>query len=138
MTYERLEQYRTIKRQIELHNSDTDISFLSGVDTSKPSVQSGKTSDTTADLAIALCEEITEQEYKDLCEEFKLLHNYIHNISDLLVREIAKLKFKKGYSYDVIADIVGYESSTVQKKLTRYIKAHLNFQENQENPLQCL
>ena len=39
MTYERLEQYRTIKRQIELHNRDKDISFLSGVDTSKPSVE---------------------------------------------------------------------------------------------------
>ncbi len=124
MTYERLEQYRTIKRQIELHNSDKDISFLSGVDTSKPSVQNSKISDTTADLAIALCEEITDQEYKELCEEFRLLHNYIYNISDLLVREIAKLKFKKGYNYDEISDIVGYESSTVQKKLSTYLKSH--------------
>lgn len=124
MTYERLEQYRTIKRQIELHNSDNDISFLSGVDTSKPSVQSGKTSDTTADLAIALCEEITEQEYKDLCEEFRLLNKFIYGIKDLSIREIAKLKFIKGYTYDEIADIVGYESSTIQKKLTGYIKNH--------------
>ncbi|MCI9641253.1 MAG: sigma-70 family RNA polymerase sigma factor [Eubacterium sp.] len=124
MTYERLEQYRTIKRQIELHNRDKDISFLSGVDTSKPSVQSGKTSDTTADLAIALCEEITEQEYKELCEEFRLLNKFIYGIEDLSIREIAKLKFIKGYTYDEIADIVGYESSTIQKKLTRYIKNH--------------
>ncbi len=124
MTYERLEQYRTIKRQIELHNSDNDISFLSGVDTSKPSVQSGKTSDTTADLAMALCEEITEQEYKELCEEFRLLNKFIYGIEDLSVREIAKLKFIKGYTYDEIADVVGYESSTIQKKLTGYIKNH--------------
>lgn len=124
MTYERLEQYRTIKRQIELHNRDKDISFLSGVDTSKPSVQSGKTSDTTADLAIALCEEITEQEYKELCEEFRLLNKFIYGIEDLSVREIAKLKFIKGYTYDEIADVVGYESSTIQKKLTGYIKNH--------------
>lgn len=124
MTYERLEQYRTIKRQIELHNSDNDISFLSGVDTSKPSVQSGKTSDTTADLAIALCEEITEQEYKELCEEFRLLNKFIYGIEDLSVREIAKLKFIEGYTYDEIADVVGYESSTVQKKLSGYLKSH--------------
>ncbi|MDE6469754.1 MAG: hypothetical protein K2L19_01855 [Eubacterium sp.] len=36
MTLERLEQYRTIKRQIELHDSGDDISFFSAVDTSKP------------------------------------------------------------------------------------------------------
>ncbi len=123
MTYERLEQYRTIKRQIELHNRDKDISFLSGVDTSKPSVQSGKTSDTTADLAIALCEEITEQEYKELCEEFRLLNKFIYGIEDLSVREIAKLKFIKGYTYDEIADVVGYESSTIQKA-NRIYKNH--------------
>ena len=76
---------------------------------------SGKTSDTTADLAIALCEEITEQEYKELCEEFRLLNKFIYGIEDLSVREIAKLKFIKGYTYDEIADVVGYESSTIQK-----------------------
>lgn len=121
MTYERLEQYRTIKRQIELHNSDNDISFLSGVDTSKPSVQSGKTSDTTADLAMALCEEITEQEYKELCEEFRLLNKFIYGIEDLSVREIAKLKFISGYTYERIAEIVNFDVTTVSRKLKNYI-----------------
>ena len=121
MTYERLEQYRTIKRQIELHNRDKDISFLSGVDTSKPSVQSGKTSDTTADLAIALCEEITEQEYKELCEEFRLLNKFIYGIEDLSVREIAKLKFIGGYKYEQIAEIVHFDVTTVSRKLKNYI-----------------
>ena len=121
MTYERLEQYRTIKRQIELHNSDKDISFLSGVDTSKPSVQSGKTSDTTADLAIALCEEITEQEYRDLCEEFRLLNEFIYGIADLTIREIAKLKFIKGYTYEQIAEKVHFDVTTVSRKLKNYI-----------------
>ena len=122
MTYERLEQYRTIKRQIELHNSDNDISFLSGVDTSKPAVQSGKTSDTTADIAIALCEEITEQEYKELCEEFRLLNKFIYGIEDLSVREIAKLKFIKGYTYEQISERINYQPQSIQRKLSSYIK----------------
>lgn len=122
MTIERLEQYRTIKRQIELHNSDTDISFLSGVDTSKPSVQSGKTSDTTADLAIALCEEITEQEYNDLCKEFRVLNEFIYGIEDLSVREIAKLKFIKGYTYEEISEQINYQSQSIQRKLSSYIR----------------
>ncbi len=122
MTYERLEQYRTIKRQIELHNSENDISFLSGVDTTKPSVQSGKTSDTTADLAMALCEEITEQEYKDLCEEFRLLNEFIYGIEDLSIREIAKLKFIKGYTYEQISEKINYQPQSIQRKLSSYIK----------------
>ena len=68
MTIERLEQYRTIKRQIELHDKGDDISFLSAVDTSKPSVQNNKISDTRSALAIKLCEQITEKEYQELCK----------------------------------------------------------------------
>lgn len=124
MTFERLEQYRTLKRQIELHNKSDNISFLNAVDTSKPSVQNNKISDTTADMAIALCEEITEQEYAELCEEFHKLHKYIHNISNLLVREIAKLKFIEGKTFEEISADINYEPSTIQKKLSKYIKSH--------------
>lgn len=124
MTFERLDQYRTIKRQIERHNKSDNISFLSAVDTSKPSVQNNKISDATADMAIALCEEITEQEYAELCEEFQKLHKYIYSIGDLSIREIAKLKFIEGMTFPEIAEETNYEQSTIQKKLSKYIKSH--------------
>ncbi len=121
MTIKRLEQYRTIKRQIELHNESDSISFLNAVDTSKPSVQNNKISDTVADAAIALCEKITEQEYAELCDEFQKLHKYIYNIKSLLIREIAKLKFIEGKTFEEISDVINYDPSTIQKKLSKYI-----------------
>ena len=124
MTIARLEQYRTIKRQIELYNKSDNISFLNAVDISKPSVQNNKISDTTADIAIKLCEEITEQEYAELCKEFHKLHKYIYNISNLLVREIAKLKFIEGKTFEEISADINYEPSSIQKKLSKYIKSH--------------
>jgi len=44
MTIQRLERYQSIKRQIEIFEADYGISYLGGVDLSKPSVQSGKIS----------------------------------------------------------------------------------------------
>jgi len=122
MTIKRLEQYRTIKRQIELHNESDSISFLNAVDTSKPSVQNNKISDTTADAAIVLCEKITEQEYVELCDEFQKLHKYIYNIRSLLIREIAKLKFIEGKTFEEISVVINYDPSTIQKKISKYIK----------------
>lgn len=121
MTIERLEQYRTIKRQIELHDKGDDISFLSAVDTSKPSVQNNKISDTTADIAIKLCEEITEKEYQELCEEFQILHSYIYGISDFLVREIAKLRFVEGKEFDEIGKITHYSEKHCSRILKKYV-----------------
>lgn len=124
MTLERLEQYRTIKRQIELYKKSNNLSFLGAVDTTKPSVQNNKISDVTADKAIALCETITDDEYASLCSEFEIIHTYIFCISDLSVREIAKLRFIEGKTYDEIAKQINYEPSTIQKKLSRYVKSH--------------
>ncbi len=124
MTLERLEQYRTIKRQIELYKKSNNLSFLGAVDTTKPSVQNNKISDVTADKAIALCEKITDDEYASLCSEFEIIHTYIFCISDLSVREIAKLRFIEGKTYDEIAKQINYEPSTIQKKLSRYVKSH--------------
>lgn len=122
MTIERLENYRTVERQIKMYQNDNGVSFLSGVDTSKPAVQSSIKSDSTADMAMRLCEELTEQEYTDLCEEYKILNEYIYGIKDLTVKEMAKLKFIKGYTLEQVAEMVNYDPSTVSRRLHNYVK----------------
>lgn len=122
MTFERLENYRTVERQIKMYQKDNCLSFLSGVDTSKPAIQSDNKSDSTADLALKICEKLTEQEYTDLCNEYRILNEYIYGIKDFGVKEMAKLKFVKGYTLEQVAEMVDCDFSTVSRKLHNYIE----------------
>lgn len=124
MTIKRLEQYRSIKRQIDDYEKNNDISYINGVDTTKPAVQSNKISDTTANNAIKKCQQISKKEYAELCNEFNMLNNYIFGIEDVITREIAKLKFINGNSFEVIAEKMNYSRAGVYKRLKNYIKNH--------------
>ena len=126
MTMARLNNYRTIERQIEAYNlSKEAMTFIKGV-VVKPAVQNGAISDTTANTAISSF--VIDKECEELCKEYYLLDEYICGIDDYIVREIAKLKFKSGYTYKQIADVLKYAPSTIQKKLSNYIKNHKTIQ----------
>jgi len=123
MTIKRLEQYRTIKRQLQIFEADYGISYISGIDLSKPSVQTGKTSNPTADNAVKKYELTADcqTEYNRLYEELKKLTKYIIHIQDETVKEIAMRKFIKGQTFEEIGRIMNYDRTTVSKKLKRYI-----------------
>lgn len=123
MTITRLEQYRSIKRQIEILESDAGISYLKGVDTTQIAVQSGKISNPTATVGLKLYELNHEfaNEYKRLCDELQLLSKYIAHIKSEEVKEIAMRKFVAGQSYEQIGAAMFYDRKTVSRKLLQYI-----------------
>lgn len=124
MTYKRLELYRSIKRQIKNYEKTNDISYINGIDSTRPAIQNNKISDTTANNAIKKCQQMSESEYFELCKEFNILNNYIFGIEDVITREIAKLKFIDGNSFENIAEKMNYSKAGVYKRLKNYIKSH--------------
>lgn len=123
MTIERLEKYRSIKRQIEIFSSDLGISYIGGVDTSKPSVQSGKKSTPTEDIALKLYEIDREysSEYKRLLSELEEMTKYIMHIKNEEIKEIAMRKFMLGQTYERIGDAMFFDRTTAMRKLRSYI-----------------
>lgn len=124
MTIVELEQYRTLKRQIEIFESDAGVSYISGVDTRKPAIQSGKISNPTENAGLRLYELDYElqSEYKRVKDKFIVLNKYIAHIKDNEVREIAMRKFIKGQTYEQIGEIMFCHRTTVKRKLEKYIK----------------
>lgn len=123
MTIQRLERYQTIKRQIEIFEADYGISYISGVDLTKPSVQSGRISNPTAENAIKRYELTADcqTEYNRLFEELCTLTKYIMHIRNETVKEIAMRRFMKGQTFEEIGRIMNYDRTTVSKKLKTYI-----------------
>lgn len=124
MTIAELEQYRSIKRQIELFESDAGITYINAVDTTRPAVQSGKISNPTESVGLKLyemnCE--LETEYKRVKDKFVALNKYIVHIKDDEVREIAMRKFIYGQSYEQIGEAMFCHRTTVKRKLEKYIR----------------
>lgn len=121
MNIYRLENYRSIVRQISIFEND--ISYISAVDTTNVSVQSGKISKPTEDMGIRLA---YYQEYERLCKERDEILKYIIHISDENVKEIAMRKFIKGQTYDDIAKAMNYDRRTISRKLNKYINNNKN------------
>lgn len=123
MTIERLEKYRSIKRQIEIFSSDLGISYIGGVDTSKPSVQSGKKSTPTEDIALKLYEIDREysSEYKRLLSELEEMTKYIMHIKNEEIKEIAMRKFMLGQTYEQIGEAMFFDRTTAMRKMRTYI-----------------
>lgn len=123
MTIQRLERYQSIKRQLEIFEADYGLTYIAGVDTTKPIVQSGKISNSTADIAIKKYELTADYqtEYNRLYRELRELTKYIIHIKDEVVKEIAIRKFMKGQTFAEIGEIMNYDRTTVSKKLKNYI-----------------
>ena len=110
LTLERLQQYGVIVEQIELIKREHIPSYISGIDTSKLSVQSGGTSDITADIAIQQMniDPTIKKEYARLKQEQKELNDFIFNIDDELVKAIAMRRFVMAMKWDDIASDLHY------------------------------
>lgn len=125
MTKERLYKYCSLQRQIKLiEERYKGVSFLSGVDTTKPSVQSGKNSDTTADNAIKLINvnEYELKDYKALVQEYCELNKFIYGIQDEETKEIFKRRFIYEEEYWQISNEVHLSIRAIHKRIDNYIK----------------
>lgn len=123
MTIARLEQYRAIKRQLEIFESDAGITYIKSVDTTRTPVQSGKTSNPTAVIGLKLFELNGDfkNEYNRLKRELQTLTKYIMQIKNQDVKEMAMRRFIVGQTYEQIGTAMFCDGSTARKKLKRYI-----------------
>lgn len=120
-----LNEYQSIKRQIENFEQRYGVvTYINGVDPSNPTVQSGKTSDTTASAALRLLSLSERVEYTNLLKKKEKIEKYIYSIADEEIKEIFKLKFMQGYSYEKVGEITYQCKSNVVKKVKKYIQAH--------------
>lgn len=129
MTLERLQQYGVIVEQIELIKREYIPSYISAIDTSKPSVQSSNLSDTTADTAIQQMniDPAIKKEYARLRQELKDLNDFIFNIKDELIRAIVMRRFIPGkdgkvMKWDDIARDLHYSKKYCQKLMKAFVK----------------
>lgn len=132
MTLERLQQYGVIVEQIELIKREYIPSYISAIDTSKPSVQSSNISDTTADIAIQQMniDHAIKKEYARLRQELKDLNDFIFNIKDELIRAIVMRRFIPGKDgkvmiWDDIARDLHYSEKHCRRVMNDYLDAHL-------------
>lgn len=132
MTLERLQRYGVIVEQIELIKREYIPSYISAIDTSKPSVQSSNISDTTADIAIQQMNIDTaiKNEYARLRQELEDLNDFIFNIKDELIRAIVMRRFIPGkdgkvMKWDDIASDLHYSEKHCRRVMNEYFDAHL-------------
>lgn len=124
MTIARLEKYRSIKRQIEIFESDLGISsYITGVDTSRTAVQTYKKSNPTEDIALKMYEidVLYDSEYKRLISELEKMTKYIMHIKNEEIKEIAMRKFMLGQTYEQIGEAMFCDRTTAMRKLRSYI-----------------
>lgn len=124
MTLSRLDNYFVLQKQKELFEIKYIPSSISGVDTSKPAVQSNSISNTTENQAIQRfdIDPTIKAEYSRVCRELKMLNDYIYSIPDETIRAIAVRRFVLKQSYKTIGCILHYSKSMVYEKLVKYIE----------------
>lgn len=127
MTLERLQQYGIIVEQIELIKREYIPSYITAIDTSKPSIQSNSRSDITADTALqqANIDPVIKAEYKRLTAELKELNNFIFGIDDELVKAIVIRRFIVKEQWAEIGRAMNYSGKYCSEIMNEYFKKHL-------------
>lgn len=121
MTMELLKSYKSICRQIKILEDELNISGLKGVDTTKPSVQSGKISNPTENAALSL---LFSEEYQRQCSQRNEIIKFIFSIKDQTTKEMALRYAFEDKNLEDIARITNYDSKTVSRKLNFEIKKY--------------
>ncbi len=123
MTLERLENYYIIANQIEAIRMEYIPSYISAVDTSKPSVQSSNLSDVTCDTALEQLDinPAIKEEYKRLINELSELNKFIFSINDELIKAIAVRRFCLRQSYREISKGTHYSGKQCSRMLKEYV-----------------
>lgn len=129
MTLERLEKYYLIVKQIEAIKTEYMPSYISAIDTTKPSVQSSNTSDTTCDTAIEQLNinPAIKQEYARLKQELAELNAFIFSVKDELVRAIMVERCCFNRTYEEIGRALNYSARHCSEILKKYLRNLGNF-----------
>lgn len=123
MTVQFLESYRSRLRQLEIMREQLNLSYINGIDTTRVSVQSGKTGNPTAELALREIElaKSLEKEYLQIAADVKAIQDYIFNMDDPECKEIAMRRCLKGETYEQIGEAMYMHRTTAFYKLRRYV-----------------
>lgn len=121
MTISRLETYRSLKRQVEILEAELNPSIIKGVNFENVVVQSGKTSNPTADFAMQKIENECAAEYLRQKAELLELTKYITHIGNQEVKEIAIRRYMKGQTFEEIGEAMFMDRRTVSRKLISYV-----------------
>lgn len=125
MTMARLNNYSILAAQKQRIEAEYNMpSYISGVDTSKPAVQSGKISDITADIAIMQLNipPAIKAEYERICKKLNELDNFIYSIPDELAKAIAIRRFIMDETFREIAATLHCSKSTVYRNFNKICK----------------
>lgn len=123
MTVQFLESYRSRLRQLEIMREQLNLSYINGIDTTRVSIQSGKTGNPTAEFALREIElaKSLEKEYLQIAADVKAIQDYIFNMDDPECKEIAMRRCLKGETYEQIGEAMFMHRTTAFYKLRRYV-----------------
>ena len=130
MTREGLRKVYLIDREIEMLEKELDRIRQQSLMKSKkitgmPFANTNETGDPTQELALKIMsaqEELSVQKIKLEKERLELLH-YIYSIEDPLLRLIVKYRCVDCLGWQKIADLVGYERTSVSKKFNEFARS---------------
>lgn len=127
MTLERLQLYNVVVEQIELIKREYIPSYISGVDTSKVSIQNNSISDLTADTAIQQLniDPSIKEEYVRLRAELSELNAFIFGIDDELIRAIVIRRFIVKEKWENIANDLHYTRVHCARLLKGFLDKNL-------------
>ena len=105
MSEKELSKYFELKREvIDIENR---IKNIQNIEESKTKVE--------------LVSTLTEKRISAL-EQYLAIERYIESVEDVELRNIMRYRFLDLYTWDMIADLMYMDRSTVSKKVKRYLK----------------
>lgn len=124
MTIQRLNEYYILQKQKELFEIKYIPSSISGVDTSKPAIQSNTTSNVVENQAIQRLDidPSIKAEYHRICVELKVLNEFIYSIPDETIRAIAIRHFVFQQSYKKIGQTLHYTRESIYRMIAGYVE----------------
>lgn len=129
MTREKLRKVYLIDKEIEMLEKELDRIRQQSLMRSKqmtgmPFANTNETGDPTQELALKILtaqEELSAQKIKLEKERLELIH-YIYSIEDPMLRLIVKYRCVDCLGWKKIADLVGYERTSVSKKFNEFVR----------------
>lgn len=129
MTREKLRKVYLIDKEIEMLEKELDRIRQQSLMRSKqitgmPFANTNETGDPTQELALKILtaqEELSAQKIKLEKERLELIH-YIYSIDDPMLRLIVKYRCVDCLGWQKIADMVGYERTSVSKKFNEFVR----------------
>lgn len=124
MTMQRLDNYYILLKQKEFFEIKYIPSSISGVDTSRPAIQSNTISNVVENQVMQRLDidPNIKAEYHRVCEELKVLNAFIFAIEDETIRAIAIRRFVYHQNYKKIGQVLNYTRESVYRMIVGYVE----------------